>query len=152
MDKVHIKRIEADLRKGGFFESFMSVGQRSALLELLRGEEQAAFVEVLGRAEWLIRTAPLTYQTEKTATNDKRVYLHYFLGSADYWVIERDVGDTADGDGLGAQLQAFGYANLYGDGFANAELGYLSIAEFIEMGAELDLYWEPKTVGELLNK
>ena len=44
-------------------------------------------------------------------------------------------------------MQAFGIADL-GKG---RELGYISIPELLENGAELDLYYtEPKTIGELL--
>ena len=46
------------------------------------------------------------------------------------------------------QIQAFGLANLgYG-----AELGYICIKELIEHGIELDLYWTPKTLGEVKNR
>lgn len=49
-----------------------------------------------------------------------------------------------DPDGEG-QIQAFGSANL-GRG---AELGYISIAEITECGAELDLHWTPCTLASL---
>ena len=45
------------------------------------------------------------------------------------------------------QVQAFGIADL-GMG---AGLGYISIPELLENGAELDIYYTtPKTIGELL--
>jgi len=56
--------------------------------------------------------------------------------------VEKD----ADPDNAG-QVQAFGIADL-GIGFR--ELGYISIPELLENGAELDLYFQPKTIGELL--
>lgn len=44
-----------------------------------------------------------------------------------------------------AQLQAFGLADLgYG-----GELGYISIVELLECGAELDLHWTPQTLAEV---
>ena len=44
------------------------------------------------------------------------------------------------------QLQAFGLADLFGDG---GELGYVSIEELKSVGAEMDLYWTPKTLREI---
>ena len=32
-----------------------------------------------------------------------------------------------------------------------AELGYISIPELLENGAELDLYFKPVTIGEILD-
>ena len=70
------------------------------------------------------------------------VYLHYFAGTVDAWITEKDVqlpGESGD------QIQAFGKITLFGD---NPEWGYISIAELIENGVELDLYWEPVKVNE----
>ena len=52
----------------------------------------------------------------------------------------------ADPDHAG-QVQAFGVADL-GMG---PEAGYISIPELLENGAELDLYFTPKRIGELLD-
>jgi hypothetical protein len=46
----------------------------------------------------------------------------------------------------GPQLQAYGLADLYGDG---GELGYISILDLIRHNVELDLYWTPKTLNEV---
>ena len=46
--------------------------------------------------------------------------------------------------------QAFGYANLNNDQFA--EWGYISIDELLENGAELDREWEPCTYGEAMKR
>jgi len=67
-------------------------------------------------------------------------HLHYFLGSADWWIVEKD----SDPDSAG-QIQAFGIADL-GMG---PELGYISIPELLEVRAELDFYHTPKTVAEI---
>jgi len=32
------------------------------------------------------------------------------------------------------------------------ELGYISIPELLEAGAELDFYWQQKTVAEILGR
>lgn len=62
---------------------------------------------------------------------DKMVYLHYFYGDQDWFVTELDKSTG----------ECFGYADLgYG-----AELGYMSIPEFVSNGkVELDFYFEPK--------
>ena len=39
--------------------------------------------------------------------------------------------------------------DLCGDG---GELGYISIAELIQLGAELDLHWTPRTLAEVRAK
>ena len=44
------------------------------------------------------------------------------------------------------QVQAFGIADL-GMG---RELGYISIPELLENGAEIDLYFKPQPIGDLL--
>jgi hypothetical protein len=75
---------------------------------------------------------PVTYATDGQG-DDATVHLHYFTGGCDWYITEKDAG-TPDEPG---QRQAFGLANLgYG-----GELGYISIAELIANGAELDLYW-----------
>jgi hypothetical protein len=50
---------------------------------------------------------------------------------------------------MNTQHQAFGLADLYGDG---GELGYISIVELIESGIDFDLHFEPITMGELKAK
>lgn len=90
----------------------------------------------------------MTYNTEDIETADKVLHLHYFGGGVDAWIVERDVGDDPAGDGTGPQLQAFGKITVMG-GWRDAEWGYISIAELIENGVELDFYWEAKTVKEM---
>ena len=68
-------------------------------------------------------------------------HLHYFIGGCDWWIVEKD----SDPDHAG-QVQAFGIADL-GMG---AELGYISIPELLENGAETDLYFKAKTIGDIL--
>jgi hypothetical protein len=78
---------------------------------------------------------PKTYEQDGKGENSI-VYLHYFLGDFDWFIIERDVEPE--------QLQAFGFACLYFD-----ELGFISITEIIQNGGELDLNWKPKTLAEV---
>lgn len=70
------------------------------------------------------------------------VYLHYFRGSANYWVTEIDRNYEP------RRIEAFGLANLYG-GAEDAELGYFDIVELAQHGFELDLYFEPRTLAQL---
>ena len=77
------------------------------------------------------------------------VHLHYFGGSVDAWIVERDMGDSKYQDEIGPQYQAFGPITLYGESIRDSEWGYISIQELIENGIELDLYWTPKAVKEV---
>ena len=70
-------------------------------------------------------------------------HLHYFLGGADWRIIEKD----SDPDSA-SQIQAFGIANLG----LGPELGYISIPELLEVGAELDFYYVAQTVAEILGR
>jgi len=85
-----------------------------------------------------IMNMPRTY--EQDGKGDEAVaHLHYFKGSGDWYITEKDV----DTDGAG-QIQAFGLVKLW-----ETELGYISIAELIQNGVELDLHFTPTTLGEL---
>jgi len=84
----------------------------------------------------IITTMPHEYETE--GDQDPTVWLHYFRGSADWHITERD--SSAE------QLQAFGRADLFGDG---GELGYICIAELLAAGVEIDLHWTPKRLSEV---
>ena len=124
---------------------YMPTGERLALLENLRGEEGAGIAEIVLAVAKTIETMPQTYQTEvqgKAAV----AHLHYVGGAVDAWITERDMGDES---GDMRQLQAFGLITLTGNR-QDAELGYISIAELIQNGIELDLYWTPKPIGALM--
>ena len=112
---------------------FIGRPQARAIAECLIGEEGEHFDELLTRWGAVIRDMPVTYATDWQG-DDATVHLHYFTGGCDWYITEKDAG-TPDEPG---QHQAFGLANLgYG-----GELGYISIAELIANGAELDLYWQ----------
>lgn len=128
----------------GFFRHWISHSQRVALLQSLRGEEREFFAQRLTDLKARIEAMPKSYETDRQG-HSAIVYLHYFRGSVDAWIIERDRGD--DTDDL-RQHQAFGKVCLTGDK-QDAELGYVSIEELIENGVELDLYWQPVTLREL---
>ena len=118
-------------------KAFFSRGQYEAIAEFLRGEEGEAYYNLLMELATRIENMPRTYDTDGQGDKAK-VYLHYFLGSIDSYITELDKS------GNGTE-QAFGYQDLgYG-----GELGYISIDELVENGLELDLYWEPKTLGQV---
>ena len=133
--------------KRGFFQHWIGYSQRLALLQALRGEEGDYFADLLTKLKERIEAMPKTYETEAIERKDKVIHLHYFRGSVDAWIVEKDMGDES-GDLL--QLQAFGFVDVGGGSLQEADMGYISIQELIELGVEMDLYWEPKTVGELV--
>ena len=117
-------------------KQFIGKSQLSAIGMGIRGEEGQFFKDKLIEIANVIQTMPKTYG--KDGMGDKAIaYLHYFKGSGDWHITEKDMEDE--------QLQAFGLANL-GQG---GELGYISIQELIDAGVELDLYWTPKTIGQI---
>lgn len=121
---------------------FISPRQMRALHFCMRGEEKQFFIDKLAELAATIAGMPITYEQEGKG-EEAIVYLHYFAGGQGNWYItEKDV-ETAEEPG---QHQAFGLADLFGDG---GELGYISIVELIRNGAELDLYFKPRTLREV---
>ena len=125
---------------------FVSKNQILALvLGAVDGEESDFFIEKGLEIAKTLKTMPKTY--EQDGLGDKSiVHLHYFLGNADWYITEKDMGECPDSKEVSEQLQAFGLADL---GMGYPELGYISIEELKSVGAELDLYWTPKTLAEV---
>jgi len=119
---------------------FLSLAQYRTIGQAFRGEEGDWFMHKAIELADQVRAMPMTYQQDGLG-DDAVVHLHYFLRGADWYITERDV----DLDRAG-QRQAFGLADLFGDG---GELGYISIVDMIAAGAELDLHWTPRTLGEV---
>ena len=118
------------------FRAFVNPSQRSAMYSAMQGEVGAFFRELVGNLITALDTMPKVY--EQDGLGDQAViHLHYFTGSRDWYITERDTSEE--------QHQAFGLAD-FGDG---GELGYISIAELIKHGVELDLYWKPRTLAEI---
>lgn len=145
------KAIKA-LSPAGILRKFMPAVQIQTLQHLLRGEEGEYFVNLVLSTVKTIEAMPRTYQTDGQA-DDAVVHLHYFMGSIDAWITEKDMGEQLpNGSHDDTQLQAYGRVSLDGTGIEDAEAGYVSIAELIENGVELDLHWSPKTFKELLRE
>ena len=118
---------------------FICAAQRNAFWRGMRGEEAEYFRDKLKELLERFRTMPKTYEQDGLGL-EAVAHLHYFTGSGDWYITERDI--DLDGEG---QQQAFGSANLgYG-----AELGYISIQELIECGVELDLHFKPCKLSSL---
>jgi hypothetical protein len=120
--------------------AFVAPGQLRTIAQLARGEEGQHFIDKAREYASRISTMPKTYEQDGKG-EDAIVFLHYFKGSADFYITEKD--SDPDGDG---QIQAFGLADLFRDG---GEMGYISIVELMECGVEMDLFWTPKTLREV---
>ncbi len=114
--------------------------QFEVITDAMLDEECDHFTALAARIHATWQAMPTTYATDAQG-RAALAQLHYFIGGCDWWIVEKD----ADPDGAG-QVQAFGIADL-GMG---RELGYISIPELLENGAELDLYFKPQPIGDLL--
>lgn len=123
---------------------FIGSAQKQVIGSLAHhGEEREFFRDKLCTLAALVAGMPKTY--EQDGKGEQAIAsLHYFTSGADWYITEKD-SETSDKPG---QHQAFGLADLgYG-----AELGYISLVEILAAGAEIDLHWTPKTVGEIQEK
>lgn len=131
-------------------QPFIGPRQLQAVRYGMRGEEKQFFYEKMIELAGVVTSMPKT--GEQDGKGDNAVaYLHYFAGgSGNWWITEKDMGcDPEPGEERdNGQHQAFGLANFFG-GAEDAELGYISIAEMIEHGAELDFHFEPRTLAVL---
>ncbi|WP_131655428.1 hypothetical protein [Methylocucumis oryzae] len=126
-------------------KTFIGKSQLSVIKSALKGEEGQHFKDKLVEIANVIKTMPSSYETDGQGDNAV-AYLHYFKGSMDWYITEKDKGAPDDKkEGVKPQSQAFGLADLgYG-----GELGYISIPEITSSDVELDLYWTPKTLSEI---
>jgi hypothetical protein len=126
---------------------FMGKGQLATMVEHARtSEEKVFFIGKLVEMAALVAAMPKTYDLDGKG-DEALVTLHYFAGGSANWYITEKDASAAEGEEPGHH-QAFGLADLgYGP-----ELGYISIPELLEAGAELDLHFTPKTLGELKAK
>lgn len=129
-----MKRTEEVIANIATLRAFMPASQINSIVECLRTEEREFFREKIKELAQQVTTMPKTY--DQDGNGDKAiVHLHYFKGSADWYITERDMER--------AQFQAFELADLFGDG---GELGYINIVELIRSGVELDMYFTPCTL------
>lgn len=121
---------------------FINRSQLQCLRDLTKGEEGAYFVGLITELKKTIANMPATYDTDGKG-DTAPVSLHYFTSSSDWYIIERDCEYD--------QQQAYGFVCLNGD-FECAESGYVSIEELLQHGAELDLYWNIRTLEDVKNE
>lgn len=120
-------------------QPFMPRKQAQILIQnLTNSEEAGAFADIILNLAERIKTMPQVYETDGQGKN-ALAQLHYFVGSYDGYIVEKDTSDK--------QIQAFGWAS-FGYGF---EAGYISIDELLEL-AELDLYFTPCPVGQVIKE
>lgn len=112
---------------------FISYAEMNAIGAACHEEEGEFWKAKLVELAQIVETMPTTYETDGQGDNAV-AFLHYFTPAGDFYITERDQEEE--------QLQAFGLACIYEE-----ELGYISIKELIDAGAELDLYWMPKSLG-----
>lgn len=126
---------------------FIGHRQLYTVADLMRGEEKQFFFDKVVELAGYVQRMPATYETD--GRGEKAVcWLHYFAGGcASWWITEKDAGSPDDPPEVrGQQLQAFGLADLFQDG---GELGYISIAEILEAGGELDFHFTPKPLADV---
>lgn len=118
-------------------------------------EEYKFFQDKVKELHDIIISMPKTYQTDGQE-NSAIAYLHYFMSGGDWYMTEKDKGDGKIGkDGLGEQVQAFGYNVVDFVEFPYAKNNYFSIPEIDKLHfkfpnpLQLDLYWTPKTLAEI---
>jgi len=121
---------------------FINSQQLEVMIEGMRGEEGQFFRDKMVEMAKTIESMPKTYDTDGQGDSAVAV-LHYFRGGSDWYITEKDKEPV--------QEQAFGYTILNGD-TQNAETGYISIVELIHNGVEIDLHWNPKTLGAMKGK
>jgi hypothetical protein len=91
-----------------------------------------------------LKKMPGLYETEGIALKDKQIHLHFFIGSADWYIAEYDGEDLF-----------WGFAHLGDD--QCAEWGYISFAElksiklngWLEVDCELQEHWKVKRAIEI---
>lgn len=114
---------------------FISPAQMSEMAVVCRSEEKGFMFGKLAELVDTIQTMPKTYETDGQG-NDAVAHLHYFARDCDWYITERDIELY--------QRQAFGLCCIW-----EGEIGYVSILEIVEAGAEIDLYFEPATLKEI---
>lgn len=120
---------------------FVSLPQLYVIRQNQKGEEGEFFLEKEAEIQNIIDTMP--GPREQDGKGELAVaHLRYFGSLGHCFILEKDVDD---GEG---QIQAFGYLN-FGHG---GEYSYINIKELIENGFEMDLFYTPKTMGEILGE
>lgn len=132
-----MSRMKTALAHVKVLKSIMSPMQLSVMGDGCRREEKDFFFDKLEEMANRFTNMHKTYEQDGKG-DDAIVHLHYFKGNADWFITEKDMEDQ--------QIQAFGLCDL---GMGHPELGYVSLEELAQTGAELDLHFTPKTLREV---
>lgn len=133
------------------FENYIGKNQLEMIRKIGRSREGDFMIKIMADLEKTIDAMPQTYETDGLG-DEAPATLHYFLGASDWYIVEKDAGSPDDdAEDQGKQMQAFGFTCLNGDK-QNAELGYISIQELIECGVEIDLYYKPEKIGDVVRR
>ncbi len=127
---------------------FIGGSQLAFVKTALRGEERQWFAEKFEELATLIESMPVTYGQDGKG-DDAICYLHYFGGSYDGYLTEKDMEESEDP--AEAQWQAHGFVHwehMSGD----ASLGYICLPEIFKSNMELDFHFEPTPLREIKKK
>ena len=72
-------------------KTLIGPAQSAALWSALEGEEREHFADIVTRLVATWQAMPATYATESQG-RAAVVHLHYFIGGADWWIVEKDAG------------------------------------------------------------
>ena len=125
------KKIQEALNR---LSNFIGQHQMVVVKQILREEEKEWMEDKILELDNLTSNMPKVYEQEGKGDN-AIVFLHYFRGSYDWFITEKDTGEE--------QIQAFGLAKS-----PDREYGYISIKRLIQANVELDFHWEPKPVNK----
>lgn len=119
-------------------ENLIPRRQMAFIKELAKdSEEVEALTDQLLEVTKQTRLAPNLRETDGQGKK-AMVVLHYFAGSSDWWIVEVDPNEKT----------FFGWVSLNG---GEPECGYIDVAELVWQNVEIDLYWRPKSVEEVLS-
>lgn len=120
-------------------KSFIGRSQYRTISKAMRGEEKEFFIDKARVLADIINGMAKTYDQDGKGLESK-AYLHYFQGTSDWYITEKDM--------QGGTAQAFGYAKLGQSG----EMGYISIDELTKGDVELDLHFDPQALSSAIGK
>jgi hypothetical protein len=126
---------------------FIPPDQWKVTRDMIRSsEEKDFFISAILRLAAFVEAMPQTYQNKDS---DPYVWLHYFGGGYDSWLIEKDKGDKDD-PVKGVQHEAFGYVR-WEHMPECAEVGYVSLPEAFQhmRFLNLDYHFTPCRLSEL---
>ncbi|MGL5226215.1 MAG: hypothetical protein ACRC8Q_13005, partial [Aeromonas sp.] len=118
---------------------FINRNQYRTIADAMRGDDKAHFIDKARLLADIINGMAETYEQDGKGM-DATAYLHYFGGSKDWYITEKD--------NQGGTRQAFGWTGS-GEG---GELGYISIDDLTRSNIELDLHFDPKPLSGIVQE